>query len=121
MTLFGRDKMCAICSLSVKYCILLILSLPGLLFPVNAQTELSIYGGKNHDQFLGCINCSDQNIKSIWCIYGDFGSTHGPKSIWNEQGMFGSKRSQFSPYNPLAKYPPLIIDEKRKITRIFYY
>ncbi len=83
-------------------------------FNLKAQTKLKIYGGKNHDQYLGCLDCATDNLKSVWCIFGDYGSTHSDKSIWNEIGIYGSKTSDYSPYNEKAKYPPLILDESGK-------
>jgi len=81
---------------------------------LNAQPSLKIYGGKNHDQYLGCMTCDTDDLNSIWCILGNYGSTHNAKSIWNEIGEYGSKKSDYSPYNEKAKYPPLILDEKGK-------
>jgi hypothetical protein len=81
---------------------------------LNVKAQLKIYGGKNHNQFLGCINCSTEDLKSIWCIYGNYGSTHNAKSIWNGEGIYGSKKSNYSPFDDNAKYPPLIVDEKGK-------
>jgi len=96
-----------------KYIILLSLSIL-ISIKVSAQNKLKIYGGKNHDQFIGCIDCSNNDLNSIWCVLGDYGSTHNPKSIWNEKGIYGSKTSKFSPYNKKAKYPPIILDGKGK-------
>ncbi len=85
-----------------------------LSFNLKAQTKLKIYGGKNHDQYLGCMTCATDDLNSIWCIFGDYGSTHSDKSIWNERGIYGSKKSNYSPYNEKAKYPPLLLDENSK-------
>ncbi len=85
-----------------------------LSFNLKAQTKLKIYGGKNHDQYLGCMTCATDDLNSIWCIFGDYGSTHSDKSIWNEIGVYGSKKSNYSPFNEKAKYPPLILDESDK-------
>ncbi|MGF7077478.1 hypothetical protein ABIC84_005448 [Mucilaginibacter sp. 3215] len=30
-----------------------------------AQSKLNIYGGKNHDQFLGCMNYDNEQPHSI--------------------------------------------------------
>ncbi len=83
-------------------------------FNLKAQTKLKIYGGKSHDQYLGCLDCATDDLKSVWCIFGDYGSTHSAKSIWNEIGLYGSKSSNYSPFNKKAKYPPLILDENGK-------
>jgi hypothetical protein len=79
-----------------------------------AQPKLKIYGGKNHDQFLGCMTCTANDSSSIWSVFSDYGSTHNAKSIWNETGKYGNKTSEYSPYNKKAKYPPLVLDENGK-------
>jgi hypothetical protein len=84
----------------------------GLSLSIKAQ--LKIYGGKNHDQFLGCMTCDGEKPYSIWSPLSDFGSTHNPKSIWNERGKYGSVTSDYSPYNVKAKYPPSIVDGNGK-------
>ncbi len=83
-------------------------------FNLKAQTKLKIYGGKSHDQYLGCLDCATDDLNSVWCIFGDYGSTHSAKSIWNEIGLYGSKSSNYSPFNKKAKYPPLILDDNGK-------
>lgn len=72
---------------------------------------LFLYGGKNHDVFLGCLNCPSYDSKSIWCAYGDYGSTYGAKSIWTSYGEFGSTYSSYSPWTTYADKPPVIIDK----------
>lgn len=79
---------------------------------VNAQ--LKLYGGKNYDVFLGCLNCSTDDINSVWSNYSVYGSMHNAKSIWNPDGKFGSKTSDYSPFNRKAKCPPVILDKNGK-------
>lgn len=56
--------------------------------------QLYIYGGSNHDDFLGSLNSS---------IYDS-------NSIWNEYGTYGNKYSSYSPWNEYAAEPPVIVD-----------
>ncbi|WP_162996451.1 hypothetical protein [Mucilaginibacter celer] len=79
-------------------------------FAAKAQNGTKIYGGKHYDQFLGCFDCDPETQNSIWSPFTEYGSSHGPKSIWNENGRYGSVTSNFSPYNPSAKYPPRVVD-----------
>ena len=58
------------------------------------QKALHIYGGQDHDIYLGCLNCSDYNSNSIW----------------NDYGKYGNEYSQTSPFNSYASYPPVIVD-----------
>jgi hypothetical protein len=79
-----------------------------------AQGKSKIYGGKNYDQFLGCMDCDGDDPTSIWSQFTKYGATHSEKSIWNEAGRYGSVTSDFSPYNPKAKYPPRVVDVNGK-------
>lgn len=57
---------------------------------------LYIYGGEDHDVFLGKLNASK----------------YDSKSIWNEYDTYGSEYSSYSPFNSYASYPPVIVDEE---------
>ncbi|GGB27627.1 MULTISPECIES: hypothetical protein [Mucilaginibacter] len=81
---------------------------------IKAQSKLNIYGGKNHDQFLGCVTCTNDDPNSIWNTLGRYGSTHETNSIWNPNGVYGSTKSDYSPFNKKAKCPPIILDENGK-------
>ena len=70
---------------------------------------LYIYGGEDHDVFLGKLNASKYDSKSIWNEYGTYGSEY---NIWNEYGTYGSEYSSYSPFNSYASYPPVIVDEE---------
>lgn len=76
----------------------------------NSQT-LHIYGGQNHNEYLGCLNCNHYDTNSIWNEYGIYGSVYNIKSIWNEYGIFGSEHSTFSPWNNYAAIPPVVVDK----------
>lgn len=80
-----------------------------LWIAVHGQS-LSIYGGKNHDIFLGCLNCGKYEDNSIWNKFGDFGCRFNDKCIWNRHGDYGGKYSDFSPFNKHAVCPPVLID-----------
>ena len=73
---------------------------------------LFIYGGEDHDVFLGKLNASKYDSKSIWNEYGTYGSEYNTNSIWNEYGTYGSAYSSYSPFNSYASYPPVIVDEE---------
>ena len=72
---------------------------------------LYIYGGDNHDVFLGCLNCDDNNSNSIWNEYGTFGNGYNSDCIWNEYGTFGNEYGLYSPWNEYATNPPVIVDK----------
>lgn len=71
---------------------------------------LLLFGGDNHDKFLGCINCSDMSPDSIWNDLGKYGNDLSRDSIWNDLGPYGSDLSSYSPWNDLASNPPIIVD-----------
>lgn len=75
-----------------------------------ASDTILIFGWKNHDEFLGCLNCSEYDKNSIWNEYGTYGNSYNSKSIWNEYGSYGSDYSSTSPFNDYASYPPVLVD-----------
>ena len=81
-----------------------------LTITVNAQSLL-IFGGKDHDVYLGCLNCNKYSDQSIWNAYGDFGSKYSSKSIWNKYGTYGGEYSSYSPFNKYAANPPVLVDK----------
>ena len=67
------------------------------IFEVPAFSQvLHLYGGQNHDEYLGCLNCS---------IYDQ-------SSIWNEYGTYGSKYNSYSPWNAYSATPPVVVDKQ---------
>lgn len=76
----------------------------------SAQT-LHIYGGKNHDEYLGCLNCDKYNSNSIWNAYGTYGSKYNSNSIWNAYGTYGSSYNLYSPWNEYSNDSPVIVDK----------
>ena len=80
------------------------------LTTITKGQSLLIYGGKNHDFFLGCLNCDKYGDKSIWNKYGDFGSKYNNNCIWNKYGDYSGKYSDLSPFNKYATNPPVLVD-----------
>lgn len=72
---------------------------------------LQIFGGKNHEIYLGCLNCDKFNSSSIWNAYGTFGSKFNANSIWNAYGTYGSKFNTYSPWNTVSNDPPILADK----------
>ena len=78
---------------------------------VFSQKAIQIYGGQDHKQYLGCLNCSKFDSNSIWNAYGTYGSKYNSNSIWDSYGTYGGAYSAYSPFNANATYPPVIVDE----------
>lgn len=77
---------------------------------INAQS-IFIYGGKNNDVFLGCLNCSKYDKNSIWNAYSNYGSKYSSKSIWNKYGSYGGSYSSYSPFNEYTSDSPVLVDK----------
>ncbi|MGF6870851.1 hypothetical protein OKW35_000305 [Paraburkholderia sp. MM5477-R1] len=55
-----------------------------------SQVKLMLFGGRDHDVYLGCLNCSDVASGSVHNDIGQYGSDISPKSIFNDIGQYGS-------------------------------
>jgi hypothetical protein len=80
------------------------------VFP--SSPELLLFGGGNHDKFLGCLNCAKYETSSLHNKYSDFGNRYSSDSIFNKYGDFGSKYSATSACNPYATDPPAVVDRQ---------
>jgi hypothetical protein len=86
-----------------------------LLFAVSstsfAEKKIMVFGGANHNVYLGCFNCSDITSDSVHNDIGKFGSDISSTSIFNDISLYGSDISQYSPCNDIASNPPVLVDE----------
>lgn len=74
-----------------------IATLAMLLCMVSLQAQtLLIYGGSDHDVFLGKLNAD----------------CYDSESIWNEYGTYGNEYSSYSPWNEYASTPPVVVDSR---------
>ena len=73
-----------------------------LVSAVSAQ-KLHLYGGSNHDVYLGCLNCSKTDSNSIW----------------NDFGTYGTPMNSLSPWNDFASKPPIVVDASGKFCGYF--
>jgi len=84
-----------------------------LCFSLKSYSQtLHLYGGKNNDEYLGCLNCDKFNSNSIWNAFGNYGSKFNSNSIWNAYGTYGSKYNQSSPWNANSQTPPVVVDKE---------
>ncbi|SHG85922.1 hypothetical protein SAMN05443549_107152 [Flavobacterium fluvii] len=74
-------------------------------------SKLYLFGGKNGEVLLGCLNCDKFDSDSVWNNYGKYGSKFNNESIWNKYGAYGGSYGAFSPFN-FGSTPPKIIDDK---------
>jgi len=89
---------------------MIILGLTFLSFYAKNQT-LHLYGGKNHDVYLGCHNCNNYDSDSIWNEYGIYGSSYNSKSIWNPYSTYGHSYNSDSPWNLYGSNHPAVVDK----------
>lgn len=78
----------------------------------NSPVLMLIYGGQNHDVFLGCLNCNDSDKNSIWNEFGTYGNSFNSSSIWNEFGTYGNNYNSYSPWNSNSSKPPVVVDKE---------
>ena len=87
-----------------KWVQLLFMAIVLLISSIHVQAQhLHIYGGDNHDVYLGCLTSSP----------------YDSKSIWNEYGTYGNEYSSYSPWNEYASNPPVIVDKEGKFYGYF--
>ena len=72
--------------------------------------KLMLFGGSDHDVYLGCLNCNSFASDSVCNEFGQHGSEFASDSIWNEFGRFGSEFSSDSPWNAFGTNAPIIVD-----------
>jgi len=73
-------------------------------------TKLLIFAGQDHDDFLGCLNCSSFVTDSVHNSYGQFGNPFSGKSLRNHYSTYGNPFSPYSPCNKLSVSPPVVVD-----------
>lgn len=89
----------------------IVLILIAMLFANIAYSQtLLIFGGEDHDVYLGKLNASEYDSESIWNKYGRYGNEYNTNCIWNEYGKYGNEYSNYSPFNEFASYPPVLVD-----------
>ncbi|MBK9271896.1 MAG: hypothetical protein IPM48_09875 [Saprospiraceae bacterium] len=84
-----------------------------LLCSIFSYTQtLHLYGGQNHDVYLGCLNCSNYDQNSIWNDYGKYGNNYNSNSIWNDYGTYGNEYNSNCPWNAYGSNPPVVVDKE---------
>ena len=97
----------------------------GLLFlglsgpAIGQQPAYLLFGGQNHDVFLGCLNCNRFDQASLCNGFGRFGNPFSGESIWNRYTRFGNPFSADSPWNGFAAEPPVVVDRQGRFYGYF--
>lgn len=74
--------------------------------------KLLLFGGPNHDTYLGCLNCSEYSSESVLNEFSSYGSEFSSTSIHNSVSQYGSEFSNYSACSTYASDPPVIVDEQ---------
>src|SRR5690606_12091608 len=84
-----------------------------LVMSSSAYADLLLFGGKGHDVFLGCVDCSSYDSDSICNEYGQYGSEYRD-TIWNADRDYGSEYRDTSPWNEYttSKSVPVLVSKK---------
>lgn len=76
------------------------------------EAKIMVFGGEDHDVYLGCLSCGQYESDSIHNQYGTHGSRYSSDSIHNRHGEYGSAYSSLSACSRYATDPPVIVDHK---------
>lgn len=78
----------------------------------NAESELLLFGGDGHDEYLGCLTCSENSSESICNGYGTYGNEFSSNGMFNEYAGFGNEYSSESPWNEYSSSDsvPVLVD-----------
>lgn len=72
-------------------------------------TELLLFGGPGHTQFLGCLTCSNLSPAAVSNSTSQYGFANN-FGLWNSLGQYASQFSTYSACNQFALDPPVIVD-----------
>ena len=74
--------------------------------------KLMLFGGSNHDVYLGCLSCADLDAESIFNKFGKYGNSFSSTSVYNTYSLYANPYADTSLCNPYAQHPPVVVDEK---------
>lgn len=91
------------------------------LTPSNKQKELLLFGGPNHDEYLGCLVCSEFKRDSICNGFGRYGNEFSTKGMFNSFAGYGNSFNSKSPWNEvsMSKSVPVVVDRDGKFYGFF--
>jgi hypothetical protein len=89
------------------------IGLTALSIPASAQQgeRILIFGGREHDQFLGCLTCSDVDSESVWNDVSQFGWAND-FGKWNPFGENRNPYSSTSACNEYSSSAPILVDRR---------
>jgi hypothetical protein len=91
-----------------------LMPVPRVEAQIPAEQRLMIFGGADHDVYLGCLSCLPTAPDSVFNIIGKYGSEISPSSVRNHISRYGDPISSTSACNILASEPPVLVDRTGK-------
>ena len=82
----------------------------GLLATVASAEAIYIFGGADHKEFLGCLNCSATDAGSLWNDYSNVG-IRNDYGKWNPFGQYANPYSSDSACNEYTNEAPVIVGQ----------
>ena len=76
--------------------------------PTKDDDKLLIFGGRNHEAFLGCM-CEEHNPDSVFNMLGEYGANSSATSLRNKFAPYGSNHDDTSACNAKATHPPVVL------------
>lgn len=83
-----------------------------IMLAVNAfASDILIFGGMNHKDFLGCLTCNQYSNNSVFNKFSTYGWAN-IFGVWNPFGEYKNQFSSTSACNEYAADPPVLVDQQ---------
>jgi hypothetical protein len=100
-----------------RTCLLIVLALAAIAaFPGRGQAQnaiiqprMLIYAGPLHREYLGCVNCDQYDVNSVWNSQSPFGWDNGYPDYSRFQ-QYRAPHGRYSACDPFAADPPILVD-----------
>jgi hypothetical protein len=88
---------------------------PGLAMAQHnlTQTRMQIYAGPLHREYLGCLNCDQYDVNSVWNSHSPFGWDNDYPNN-SHFSIYRAAHGRYSACDPFAPEPPILIDTSGK-------
>jgi hypothetical protein len=77
----------------------------------SAANDYLIFGGPDHDQYLGCLSCSEFSSESVFNSISPYGFDN-ELGVWSSLRPFRSTISGASACSQFAAKPPIVVDRE---------
>jgi hypothetical protein len=77
------------------------------------QPRMLIYAGPLNREYLGCLNCDQFDVNSVWNGHSPFGWDNGYPSN-SHFATYRASHGRYSACDPFAAEPPILVDTSGK-------